>query len=60
MTLELSFDDFVKLAANGQLQKEGINVVFNRPVLTEITADPKAKSGKVVFYLDETDPKVSG
>lgn len=57
MNIELTFQDFTKLAAQGKLEKDGVTITFGRPVLPEITIDPKAKTGKVVFYLDETDDR---
>jgi hypothetical protein len=57
MNIELTFQDFVKLAGNGKLEKDGATITFRRPILTDITVDPRAKTGKVVFYLDETDDK---
>jgi len=56
MTIELTFGDLTKLATDRKLDKDGTTFVINRPVLTEITIDSQAKSGKVVFFLDETDP----
>ena len=57
MNIELTFQDFAALAANGNLKKDGVNITFGRPVLATITGDPHAKTGQVVFYLDETDDR---
>jgi hypothetical protein len=57
MNIELTFQDFAKLAANGKLEKDGTTITFGRPVLAELTVDPQAKTGKVAFYLDETDDR---
>ncbi|SPF48602.1 hypothetical protein SBA4_3950008 [Candidatus Sulfopaludibacter sp. SbA4] len=57
MTIHLTFQDLSKLAANGQTEKDGVTIVFGRPILSKIEIDPKAKTGKVVFYLDETDDR---
>ena len=57
MNIELTFQDFTALAANGTLKKDGANITFGRPVLATINIDPQAKTGNVVFYLDETDDK---
>lgn len=59
MKIDLTFEDIVALAANGKLEKGGATITFGRPVLAEITLDPRyRKSGKVVFYLDEHDKMV--
>ena len=57
MNIELTFQDFVKLAANGKPEKNGATVTFDRPVFPQITIDPKANTGKVVFQLDEADDR---
>ena len=57
MNIEFTFQDFVKLAANGKLERDGTTITFGRPVLAEITIDQRAKTGKVVFYLDEADDR---
>ena len=57
MDIRLSFQDFSRLAANGTLEKEGVTITFGRPVLSEVQIDPKAKTGKVVFFLDEADDR---
>jgi hypothetical protein len=60
MRIELSFHDFVRLAVDQMLDKDGVTITYGRPVLAEIKiegSDPP-KSGKVVFYLDDTDPAV--
>jgi hypothetical protein len=57
MNIDLTFEDLVKLAANGKLEKDGTTITVGRPVLPEVTIDPVGKSGKVVFSLDETDPR---
>ena len=57
MNIELTFQDFAKLAANQKLEKDGTTITFGRPVLSEVITDPKAKTGKVVFYLDESDDR---
>jgi len=41
------------LGANGTLQKGDSTVTINRPVLPEI------EGGKVIFRLDNTDPRSS-
>jgi len=57
MNIELTFQDFTKLAENGKLEKDGVMITFGRPILAKITIDPQAKTGKVVFSLDETDDR---
>jgi hypothetical protein len=55
MDIELTFQDFAALAANGKLEKGTVNITFRRPILSTVTIDPRAKTGKAEFYLDETD-----
>jgi hypothetical protein len=57
MNIHLTFTDFSKLAANGKLEKDGATLTYSRPVIAEIEIDPNAKTGKVVFFLDETDDR---
>lgn len=57
MNIHLTFQDFAKLAANGKLEKDGATISFDRPVLAEVKIDPHVKSGRVAFYLDETDDR---
>ena len=61
MSIQLSFQDFVRLATYQTLDKDGVTITYGRPVLAEIEIDGNnpPKSGKVVFHLDETDPVVS-
>jgi hypothetical protein len=56
MEVKLTFQDFAKLAANQKVEKDGVTLTFERPVLSEGTFNP-GKGGKVVFFLDETDPR---
>jgi len=51
--IELDFNDLMLLGANGTLQKGDSTVTINRPVLPEI------EGGKVIFRLDNTDPRSS-
>jgi hypothetical protein len=55
--IDLTFGDIVRLGANTKLEKDGVTITFGRPTLSEVTADPKKNIGKVVFWLDETDPR---
>jgi hypothetical protein len=57
MDIELTFQDLMKLAASGKLETGGTTITIGRPVLPEVTIDPHGKSGKVVFSLDEADPR---
>ena len=57
MNIELTFKDFALLAVNGTLEKDGVKITFGRPVLATIASDPHAKTGQVVFYLDEGDDR---
>lgn len=47
----------MKLAAIGELETGGTTITIGRPVLPKVTIDPHGKSGKVVFFLDEGDPR---
>lgn len=55
MTIKLTFQDFAKLATYRIVEKDGVTISFDRPVLSEVSADVSAKTGKVTFFLDETD-----
>jgi hypothetical protein len=57
MTIQLKFQDLVRLAMKQQIEKEGVTITCGRPVLSTIKVDPKAKTGSVLFYIDETDDK---
>jgi hypothetical protein len=57
MKIDLTFADLVKLALHGKLEKDGATITVGRPVLTELSPNPLHKSGKVVFFLDETDER---
>jgi hypothetical protein len=57
MTIHLTFQDFSKLAASGQIEKDGVTIMFGRPVLAKVEIDANAKTGTVVFHLDETDDR---
>jgi hypothetical protein len=56
MEVKLTFQDFAKLAANHKVEKDGVVLTFERPVLSEVTFNP-GKGGKAVFFLDETDER---
>jgi hypothetical protein len=47
----------VTLAKDGTLEKEGVTISFGRPILAEMDINPQAKTGKVAFFLDETDER---
>lgn len=44
--------------ASGAVEKEGVTITFTRPVLSEVQADPQAKTGRVI-YFDESDERRS-
>jgi hypothetical protein len=50
MDIQLSFQDFSKLAANGRLEKDGTTITFARPVLAEIEIDPQENRQGFIFF----------
>jgi hypothetical protein len=57
MKIDLTFQDLMKLAENESLEKDGVTLAISRPILPEVKADPKAKTGTVTFSLDENDDR---
>lgn len=50
MKLHLTWNDLLKLGGNGEVEKDGITVIIDRPAI------PSLKDGAVHFTLDESDP----
>jgi hypothetical protein len=51
------FSRFLKVGREQTLEKDGVTITFDRPVLSKVAIDPKAKTGEVVFFLDEDDDR---
>ena len=60
MQVELTINDLIALAANSELEKDGVTLTINRPVLTRITAGGPGPKAEVLFFLDESDPRSTG
>ena len=54
MDLHLNLNDLQRLAVNGKVEKDGVTVVVDRPVLATL------KDRAVHFMLDESDPRAEG
>jgi hypothetical protein len=53
MELHLTWNDLLKLGANGKVEKDGTTVIIDRPAL------PSIENGAVHFTLDESDPRAA-
>jgi hypothetical protein len=57
MDISLTWQDLVKLANTGKVEKGENNVIITRPMLPTITISPDGLSGSVQFTVDESDPQ---
>jgi hypothetical protein len=57
MQVDLTMKDLIALAMTSKLEKDGLTLTINRPILTEIKDDTKGSKTEVLFFLDETDPR---
>lgn len=55
MTIELNFHDLMRLAANGQVEKDGVTIKVNRPVHPMVNMPADEGDEYVVFALDSSD-----
>ena len=56
MDISLNWQDLVKLALNGRVEKDKVTVTVERPVLSNIVIVRRGLAGVFVqFSLDETD-----
>jgi hypothetical protein len=56
MDISLTWQDLVKIANTGKVEKGDITVMIPRPMLPTITISPDGKTGSVLFTVDESDP----
>jgi hypothetical protein len=57
MIVELNFHDLMKLAANSKVEKDGVTIKIERPILPMINHHAPASHEYVLFSLDSTDPR---
>jgi hypothetical protein len=55
--IDLTFRDLMRLAVDNKIEKDGVTVRYDRPVLSKVTVYPRAKTGRVEFFIDETDDR---
>ena len=55
MNIPLSFSDLAKLAANGEVEKDGTTLSVSRPILPDVSVSADGRRGFVSFTLDESD-----
>lgn len=56
MNIPLTFSDLAKLAANGEVEKDGNTLSVSRPVVPDVSVSADGRRGFVRFTLDESDP----
>jgi hypothetical protein len=56
MRIPLTFSDLAKLAANGEVEKDGLTLSVCRPILPDVSVSADGRRGFVRFTLDESDP----
>ena len=56
MNIPLTFSDLAKLAANGEVEKDGTTLSVSRPILPDVSVSADGRRGFVRFTLDESDP----
>ena len=56
MKISLTFSDLAKLAANGEVEKDGTTLSVSRPILPDVSVSADGRRGFVRFTLDESDP----
>jgi hypothetical protein len=57
MNISLTWNDLVKLAANCDVEKDGVTLTVDRHVLPDLEISANGISGFVRFSLDESDPR---
>jgi hypothetical protein len=58
MEISLNWQDLVKLALNGRVEKDKVRVAVERPVLANVVIARRGLARVFVqFSLDETDPR---
>jgi hypothetical protein len=58
MDIIISWQDLVKLAANGTLQKDGNKLIVGPAVLPHLSISADGLTGFVQFNADESDPRL--
>jgi hypothetical protein len=56
MDISLTWNDLVKLAANGTVEKDGNTLSVTRPILPDLNISSDGLRGFVRFTVDESDP----
>lgn len=57
MIVELNFHDLMKLAANSKVDKDGVTIKIDRPILPKINNHALGTDEYVLFSLDSSDPR---
>jgi hypothetical protein len=57
VTIELDFRDLTRLAANSQVEKNGVTIKIGRPILPMINGPALRGDEYVLFSLDSGDPR---
>ena len=57
MTISLTFRDLKKIALEGSVEKDGITIKVERPLLADLSTHPTKPEGFIRFRLDESDPR---
>lgn len=57
MKITLDWNDLLKLAVNGNVEKDGVTVTVERPMLPDVSVSADGKRGFVRFTVDEHDPR---
>ena len=58
MDVHLTFKDLPKLAGNRKVEKAGLTITIERPVLSKVSIRPS--KCEALFFLDETDETICG
>ena len=58
MQINLTFPDLVLLASRSKVEKDGVTIVIERPVLPQVSLNlGDAAENSVIFNLDDSDPR---
>jgi hypothetical protein len=57
MDISLNWQDLVKLALDGRVEKDKVTVIVEQPGLADFEVAPHGSGGFVRFSLDETEPQ---
>jgi hypothetical protein len=55
MDISLTWQDLVKLAANGKVEKDGNTISVLKPVFPHLQLSPDGLTGVVRFEVDDSD-----